>query len=105
MDLSEEKGGGYVVRVDLPGVSKEDLDISVDDAGVLSVSGTRERNLQSDGETFFRQERSFGRFQRRVKLPADANADQAEAKFADGVLSLTIPKRPEEQQRKKIRIE
>lgn len=105
LDLSEQEGT-YVVRVDLPGVRKDDLDISADDHNILTVAGSREESSEVAKESFFRKERTFGRFQRRIRLPTDADADATKAQLEDGVLTLTIPKRAEEeQQRKKIRIE
>ena len=74
LDLSEQNGS-YLVRVDLPGVAKENLDIAVEEGNLLTIAGTRERASEDSGETFFRQERSFGRFQRRVRLPTDAVVD------------------------------
>jgi HSP20 family molecular chaperone IbpA len=105
LDLSVQEAS-YVVRVDLPGVKKEDLDISADDNNLLTVAGSREERNEETKEDFYRKERTFGRFQRRIRLPADADADAAKAQLEEGVLTLTIPKRAEEeQQRKKIRIE
>jgi HSP20 family protein len=104
LDLSEQ-GNTYVVRLDLPGVAKEDIDISLDDSSLLTITGTREKKSEEAGESYFRQERTFGRFQRRVRLPADAEGDTSKAELVNGVLTLTVPKKAEEQLRKKIRID
>lgn len=101
MDLTEGEGE-YVLRADLPGLSKEDIDIQVKD-DVLTISGERKSEHHENGEGFYRVERSFGRFSRSLDLPAGIEAGSVSADFANGVLEVRIPK-PEEQQPTRVQI-
>jgi HSP20 family protein len=83
---------GYYLEIDLPGVKKENIEISVND-GILTISGERKLERKEEKENYTRIESFFGRFERSFKLPADANTDEIEAKYKDGVLKLFIPKR------------
>ena len=103
LDLLHQ-GDSYVVRVDVPGIQKEELVIDADEGNVLSISGERAADKEVQGEEYYRKERSFGRFQRRVRLPQDGLLDQAKAELRDGVLTLTIPKRQQEETKKRIEI-
>ena len=98
VDISEEKER-FVLRADLPGVVPDVIDISMD-KGVLTVSG--ERSLESNSETdgFRRVERISGKFERRFSLPDSADADNISARSSNGTLEVTIPKLPEIQQRR-----
>lgn len=80
-----------VVRAELPGVKKEDLDVSVSDDAVTVSASTREERKE-EKENYYRSEISSGSFSRTVGLPAEVDADKAKAKFDDGVLELTLPK-------------
>ena len=92
LDVYDEKDS-FVVKVELPGLKKEEIDISLHD-GVLTVSGERKHERESkDGA--FRSERYFGRFQRSVTLPARVNAGDVKASYKDGVLSIELPKSEE----------
>ena len=83
---------GYYLEIDLPGVKKEDIDISVND-GVLVVSGERKLEKKEEKPNYTRIESFFGRFERAFKLPTDADLDNIEAKYEDGVLKIFIPKK------------
>jgi HSP20 family protein len=83
---------GYYLEIDLPGVKKEDIDISVND-GVLVVSGERKLEKKEEKPNYTRIESFFGRFERAFKLPSDADLDNIEAKYEDGVLKIFIPKK------------
>ncbi|EDM23211.1 Hsp20/alpha crystallin family protein [Caminibacter mediatlanticus TB-2] len=83
---------GYYLEIDLPGVKKEDIDISVND-GVLVISGERKLEKKEEKPNYTRIESFFGRFERAFKLPADADLDNIEAKYEDGVLKVFIPKK------------
>ncbi len=93
---------GAVITVELPGVNPEDIDISV--AGeTLTLTGSRQpRELQA-GEKYHRRERNYGQFSRTVQLPFKVEADQVEATFARGVLSISLV-RAEEDKPKKITV-
>lgn len=93
LDLFDEKEH-LTVKVELPGLKKEDIELSLHD-GVLTVSGERKNEReQKDGETF-RSERYFGRFQRSVTLPTAVDANKVSAAYKDGVLTVTLPKAEE----------
>ncbi|NPA87138.1 Hsp20/alpha crystallin family protein [Caminibacter pacificus] len=93
---------GYYLEIDLPGVKKENIEISVND-GVLTISGERKLEKKEEGENYTRIESFFGRFERAFKLPADADLDNIEAKYEDGVLKVFIPKK-QKPEGKKIEI-
>ena len=93
LDVYDEKES-FVVKVELPGMKKEDIDISFHD-GALTVSGERKHERENkEGETF-RSERYFGRFQRSLTLPAAVDASKITATYKDGVLHLDLPKAEE----------
>jgi len=90
----EEKAHEYVLRVDLPGIDKDKINVKVRDGQVI-VSGERQIEQRSDSKEggFHHSERSFGSFMRSMPLPADADADQMTAESANGVLTVRIPKK------------
>ncbi len=93
LDVHDEKDK-LVVKVELPGLKKEDINLSIHD-GALSVSGERKvENERKEGETF-RSERHFGRFQRSVTLPVAVDAGKVTASYQDGILSIDLPKAEE----------
>jgi HSP20 family protein len=93
-----EKGDKLVVRAEIPGVAKEDINIDVTD-DVLTIEGERKQESEDRGEGFYRTERSYGHFLRAIPLPEGIDADKAEAKFKDGVLEVTVPAPKREEKR------
>ena len=92
VDVSE-KNGAYVVSADLPGVRKEDIQVAIDGAQVtLSAEIKREKQV-AEGERVLHTERTFGKLSRSFALPQELDEAKAEAKFRDGVLELTLPKK------------
>ena len=89
----------YQLRADLPGIAEENVEITVHE-GVLNVSGTRSEETTQEGVNFLVKERQYGSFERRIKLPKDANADLVQAKLEAGVLAITIAKKEELKARK-----
>jgi HSP20 family protein len=89
-----ETDEALVVTTDTPGVKPEDLDISIT-GDVLTIKGETKMEEEVKRENYHRQERRYGAFSRSVTLPVPVDADQTEAKFKDGVLTLTIPKAEE----------
>ena len=88
-----EKDGAYVVSAELPGVSKEDIQVTVDGAQVtLSAEVKREKEVSED-QRLLHAERVFGKATRSFTLPQEVDEAKAEAKFRDGVLELTLPKK------------
>jgi len=103
LDLYETEND-LVVEASLPGVSADQVDISVI-GNTLTIKGEmeHEEEKEEEGKYYFR-ERRYGAFQRSVNLPVEVNADAAEATFEDGVLRLTLPK-AEEAKPKRIALE
>jgi HSP20 family protein len=95
----KETPESYIFKADLPGVEEQDLDISLT-RNRLVVSGKREAEERNEGETFYAYERSYGSFTRAFTLPEGADADNVRADLKDGVLTLEVPKRPEQQPKK-----
>ena len=88
-----EKDEAYVVAADLPGVKKEDIQVAIDGAQVtLSAEVKREKDV-AEGERVLHTERSYGKLTRSFTLPQELDEAKAEAKFRDGVLELTLPKK------------
>ena len=88
-----EKNGAYAITAELPGVKKDDIQVTIDGAQVtLSAETKREREVQQD-ERVLHTERSFGKVTRSFSLPQELDEAKAEAKFRDGVLELTLPKK------------
>jgi HSP20 family protein len=100
MDLVETEDN-LILRADLPGLSREQVEIEVKD-GALTVSGERKADHEDKSEGYYRVERSFGRFSRSMTLPEGIDAESITADFHDGVLEVRVPK-PE--QRKPYRVQ
>lgn len=92
-----------VIRAELPGVNKDDLDVSMSDNSVTIRGSTKKEETEEKGE-YYRREMSYGEFSRTVALPSEVDRAKAKAKFKDGVLELTLPK-AETAKRNSIRIE
>lgn len=86
-----DRDGEVVVRAELPGVDKKDLDVSVSNNAVSIKAKTREEHKEEKGD-YYRCEISQGSYARTVALPSDVDGDKAKAVFKDGVLELTLPK-------------
>lgn len=90
---------GAIVRAEVPGIAPEDVDISlVHDT--LTIRGSRKPEELKEGETRHRYERGYGQFTRSLQLPFGVEADQVEAKFANGVLQITLPRAEAEKPRR-----
>lgn len=98
VDIIEEKER-FVLRADVPGVSPEDIDISME-KGVLTLSGERHAIATDEDTGVQRVERASGRFSRRFTLPETADTEGVAAKCANGILEVSIPKTPEIQARR-----
>ncbi|NVF13633.1 Hsp20/alpha crystallin family protein [Vreelandella maris] len=88
-----------VVRAELPGIEREDLDVSVTERAVTIKGESHKESREEEGE-YYRCEISSGSVLRTVELPCDIDADKAEANFRNGVLELTLPKIKEAHRRK-----
>ena len=89
----KETDGGYTVQAEVPGVSKEDIHVSIDGNVVSLRAEVRQLDQQTEGEKVLRSERYFGSVARSFQLPADIDAGQAKAKYDNGILTLTLPKK------------
>ena len=99
-----EKNGAYTVTADLPGVKKDDIQVTIDGAQVtLTAEVKREKEAAAD-ERVLHTERVYGKVSRSFTLPQEVDEANAEAKFRDGVLELTLPKKAAAQ-RKQIAIQ
>ena len=89
-----ESGDHLVAVVELPGMRKEDIDISLHD-GTLTISGERKRDRNTNGEAAQRTERYVGTFRRSISLPTRVDASKVSATYEDGILKVTLPKADE----------
>jgi HSP20 family protein len=101
MDLVET-ADHYVLRADLPGLPDEDVNIQLHD-NVLTISGQRKAEHETQPEGYYRLERAFGDFSRSLTLPDGVNPDDVEAHFDRGVLEIRIPK-PEQKKPRQVQI-
>lgn len=92
-----------VVRAELPGVNKDDLEVTVTDHSVTIKAQTKHEETEEEGE-YYRHEMSRGEYQRTLALPGTVDEGKAKATFTDGVLELTLPK-TEKTHRKTVRVE
>jgi HSP20 family protein len=93
LDLFEDKDN-LILRAEVPGMKKEDLEISIHD-NVVSISGERRNQKKYEGSETSREERVFGRFTRSLKLPKQVDTGKVKASYKDGVLTVTLPKSEE----------
>ena len=84
----------FVVKAAVPGMAPEDVDISVED-DVLTIKGEHEQKDEVNEDHYLRHELRWGSFQRSLRLPPTVDAEKADASFENGVLTLTLPKKPE----------
>jgi HSP20 family protein len=87
-----ESDKDFNVHVDLPGVSDQDLDISIQDR-TLVIKAERKIVNEEDNDRVHRRERQYGKVQRRIMLPINADMDNAQVQFTNGVLNVTFPKK------------
>jgi HSP20 family protein len=90
VDIREDEDK-YYVMVDLPGMKKEDLQVTMNE-GVLTIEGERKENETKEGEHVHRRERFCGRFARSMTFPTDVDKDKIKARFENGVLNLELNK-------------
>ncbi len=97
-----EKDNSLVVTTEIPGIDAENINISVTGT-TLTISGTSQPDPIKEGETYLRQERELGNFQRNVQLPFQVDSKAIEAKYEKGILKITLPRQKEDLP-KKIKI-
>ena len=99
-----EKNGAYIVSAELPGVKKEDINVTIDGAQVTLSAEVKREKEASENDRLLHTERSFGKVSRSFTLPQELDEAKVEAKFRDGVLELALPKKAAAQ-RKQIAIQ
>lgn len=93
IDVSE-RDNAYVVKADIPGVKKEDIKVRIDDNVVqIDAEVRQEKETKSDAGKLLRSERYYGSVSRAFSLAQDVDDSRAQAKYADGVLTLELPKK------------
>lgn len=93
LDVREE-GNRIIVEADLPGIDEKDIAVTFTD-GVLTIKGERKNEREEKKDDYHIAERSFGRFERSLRLPDGVDENAIEAQFDKGVLKVALPKRPE----------
>jgi HSP20 family protein len=93
LDVYEDKDG-YSIRVELPGMRREEIEVSIQD-DALVISGERKAEEAKEGTEVHRQERFYGKFSRVLTLPNAVAGDKVKASYKDGVLTVTLPKAEE----------
>ena len=93
MDLNESNSD-YLIKMDLPGVEKKDVEVSLSD-GALTISGERKTSENDSEKKQICNETAYGTFSRSFELASDIREEKIKAKFKNGVLSITIPKAEE----------
>ena len=90
LDVKEDESS-IVVTAELPGIDRNDIEISVQD-DMLEIRGQKSEEHKNEQENYYMVERSYGAFARRITLPAEVDSEQAEATMNNGVLTLYLPK-------------
>jgi HSP20 family protein len=85
-----ERDGKLIVRADLPGLTKDDINVDITD-DAIRIRGERRQEREENKEGYYRSERSYGSFYREIPLPSGINREEANATFRHGVLEITIP--------------
>lgn len=98
-----EAGDNLVIKADLPGIKKENVEISTN-GDSITIEGHSEEEKEDKKNGYYRRERRAGRFLRTVPFPVAADSAKAVATFADGTLTITIPKSAGASQMKKIEL-
>jgi HSP20 family protein len=102
VDIFEE-GDQLVVKVELPGMKKEDLEVSLKD-DLLTISGEKQKEKKEEKANYYRMESTHGAFRRSFRLPVEVETNKSKATFTDGILELRMPK-SEEAKKREIKIQ
>ena len=98
-----KNNGQFVVRADLPGLTKDDVKVELTEK-LLLISGERKEEKEEKGEGFYHSERSYGNFYRQISLPEGVKTENAAATFRNGVLEITMPMLKAEPTTRKIEV-
>ena len=85
-----ERDGNLIIRADLPGLTKDDINVDITD-DAIKIRGERRQEKEENKDGYYRSERSYGSFYREIPLPGRVNRDEANATFRNGVLEITMP--------------
>jgi len=99
-----QRDGQLMIRADLPGVDKDNVQVELRDDSVV-IRGERQEEHEEKGEGFYRSERAYGSFYREIPLPQGVKTENANANFRDGVLEITMPARQGESKSRQLKIE
>ena len=83
----------YVLKFELAGMEKSDIKLSIEQGNMLVLAGEKKQETKEKNSTYYREEISYGKFQRAMQLPKDANHDKMTTVYKDGILTITIPKK------------
>jgi HSP20 family protein len=92
------------ITAELPGVTEKDIDVSLDD-DVLTIRGEKKFERKNEKENFHFVERSYGTFQRSLRLPYAVDSEQVQASFENGVLTVTVPKTGRQERSRRIQVQ
>lgn len=101
----KESDHDFIVLAEIPGVAKEDIHVSLENNIVSLRAEIRQQDQQSKDQRYLRVERYFGEVARSFQLPAEIDVAEAKAKYDNGVLTLTLPKKKNAQRNQKLRID
>jgi HSP20 family protein len=100
-----EEGGDVVVKAELPGMKKEDIEVKLTETAI-TISGEKKKEEKVENKNYYRMERSYGSFSRTFSLPAEVETDKAKAQFTGGILQIRVPKTEgAKKKEKKVQIE
>ncbi len=93
VDLIDKKDK-LVAKVELPGVEKKDVKLSLNDSN-LTIQGEMKKDEETEKEDYYYRERAYGNYSRTISLPTEVDKENIKAKFKNGILEITMPKKPE----------
>jgi len=104
VDIYEEKGD-VVVKAELPGIDKEDIDITATE-DTITIAGEKKKEEETKKSDYYRWECSHGSFNRTFSLPAEIQTDRVKTKFKDGILEIRLPKTEESKKKeRKVKVD
>jgi len=89
-----EKGGDLILRVEIPGIDEKDIDLKLE-GNILTLKGEKKLEDRKDKDSYHRLESYYGSFTRSFTLPDSVDRDAIKADFKNGILTITVPQRPE----------
>jgi HSP20 family protein len=90
VDIYSSKNNDLIIEAELPGVSKEDVNVTVT-GKTLTISGERKKEEKVEKENYYRMEAAYGKFERSISLPVEVKPDTIEASYKNGILTVTVP--------------